>query len=84
MIAFVLSLICCGFLINAMYTKWDQRPIIVSFATTPTPVWELPFPAVTICPETKTNKTEFNITKAYHEYKNLSTISADYNNNAEL
>lgn len=67
-----------------MYAKWDQRPIIVSFATTPTPVWELPFPAVTICPETKTNKTEFNITRAYHAYKNRSDIHPEYENNETL
>ena len=29
----------------------------MSFAERPTPIWEIPFPAVTICPEIKATKT---------------------------
>lgn len=49
-----------------VYTKWDQSPVIVSFAEKSTPVWEIPFPAVTICPETKTKMDFLNFTKVYH------------------
>ena len=40
-----------------MYFKWKESPIILSFAEKSTPVWEIPFPAVTICPVTKERDT---------------------------
>lgn len=30
------------------------------------PVWELPFPAITICPETKAKQSVFNFTRMYN------------------
>lgn len=56
----------CGKLILNVYVKWDQSPVIVSFAEKSTPVWEIPFPAVTICPETKANVSLLNFTALYH------------------
>lgn len=50
---FVVSIYCCATLINSAYTKWNETPVIVSFAERSTPVWNIPFPAVTICSETK-------------------------------
>lgn len=64
-IAFLLSIYGCGRLILNIWNKWDQSPVIVSFAEKYTPVWEIPFPAVTICPEIKTNKNVFNFSSAY-------------------
>ncbi|KFB49820.1 hypothetical protein ZHAS_00017840 [Anopheles sinensis] len=52
-VMFLLSLYGCGRLIQNIYRKWDQTPVIVSFAEKSTPVWQIPFPAVTICPEMK-------------------------------
>lgn len=57
----------CGKLILNVYVKWDQSPVIVSFAEKSTPVWEIPFPAVTICPETKANVSLLNFTGLYHQ-----------------
>jgi acid-sensing ion channel, other len=37
----------------------------VSFAEKSTPVWEIPFPAVTICPETKATKNQIDFAKNY-------------------
>ncbi|XP_034104832.1 pickpocket protein 28 [Drosophila albomicans] len=53
LVVFVVSIYCCARLINSAYTKWDATPVIVSFAERSTPVWNIPFPAVTICSETK-------------------------------
>lgn len=50
---FVVSIYCCTKLTHNAYTKWDATPVIVSFAERSTPVWNIPFPAVTICSETK-------------------------------
>lgn len=64
--AFLVSIVLCTLLIRNLWVKWDQSPVIVSFAERSTPVWEIPFPAVTICPETKATKSLFNYTDIYH------------------
>ncbi|KAL9702249.1 hypothetical protein quinque_005767 [Culex quinquefasciatus] len=56
MIAFVFSVLCCGMLIQNVYQKWDNSPVIVSFDDAPTPVWKIPFPAITVCSEDKIMK----------------------------
>lgn len=66
MIVFFFSVLGCGKLIINVWNKWDQSPVIVSFAEKSTPIWEIPFPAVTICPETKAKQSVFNFTEAYH------------------
>lgn len=43
-----------------VYEKWDTSPVIVSFAEKSTPLWAIPFPAVTVCPETKVDRAYFN------------------------
>lgn len=50
---FVVSIYCCSNLIENIYVKWNETPVIVSFAEKSTPVWSIPFPAITICSETK-------------------------------
>lgn len=65
LIIFIISLIVSTWMIHDAYVKWQQSPVIVSFAQTSTPIWQIPFPAVTICPETKTKKTLVDITEGY-------------------
>lgn len=62
----------CSTLISNVWDKWNETPVIVSFSEKSTPVWEIPFPAVTICSETKEEKVnEFDFTKFYnHLLKN--------------
>lgn len=75
--AFTLSAIACGFLIFNVYMKWVQSPVIVSFAEKSTPIWEIPFPAVTICPETKTYMDKLNFTDVFNKLRfndSLDTI----------
>lgn len=74
-LALALSLAGCFYLIFKVYTKWDNSPVIVSFAETSTPIWEVPFPAVSVCPETKSRQREFNYTEIHHKY-------TDYKENA--
>ncbi|XP_065354330.1 pickpocket protein 28 [Calliphora vicina] len=50
---FIVSIYCCSNLIENIYNKWNETPVIVSFSEKSTPVWSIPFPAVTICSETK-------------------------------
>lgn len=56
-------------MIRALYVKWDNSPGIVSFATKASDVSDIPFPAITICPEVKSQISRFNFTDAYHKHK---------------
>uniref|UniRef100_A0A336L784 CSON004091 protein n=1 Tax=Culicoides sonorensis TaxID=179676 RepID=A0A336L784_CULSO len=76
-VMFVLSLYFCGRLIWNIYVKWHTSPVIVSFAEKSTPVWQIPFPAVTICPETKAKQTVFNFTDMYHRIKDNETLTEE-------
>ncbi|CAG9830686.1 unnamed protein product [Diabrotica balteata] len=52
----------CGYLISQIYSKYTESPVIVSFATKESPIYTIPFPAVTICPTTIARKRLFNFT----------------------
>lgn len=43
--------------------------MIVTFAEQSTRIWEIPFPAVTLCPQIKTKQTVFNYTKYFNAYQ---------------
>ncbi|KAK4874086.1 hypothetical protein RN001_013446 [Aquatica leii] len=62
------SLCLCIMLIVSTYQKWVMSPVIVSFARSSTPVWKIPFPAITVCPETKTKQRVYNFTNEYHRF----------------
>ncbi|XP_055599041.1 pickpocket protein 28-like [Uranotaenia lowii] len=69
-VTFLISVYGCSRLIQNIYRKWDQTPVIVSFNEKSTPVWQIPFPAVTICPETKAKSKYLNFTSMYHTLMN--------------
>ncbi|XP_005178343.2 pickpocket protein 28-like [Musca domestica] len=48
---FILSIFYCSQIIAKVYQKWNDTPVIVSFSEHSTPVSDIPFPAITICPE---------------------------------
>jgi len=60
MAAFLLSSGVAVYYIHKIWYKWNTSPVLVSFCDVPTPVWNIPFPAVTICPQVKVKKTVFN------------------------
>ncbi|XP_063243267.1 pickpocket protein 28-like [Bacillus rossius redtenbacheri] len=68
----LLSLGLCSQQIYNMWLKWTYAPVIVSFDERSTPVWEIPFPAVTICSETKARQRSFNFTHAIYNKGNLT------------
>ncbi|ERL91445.1 hypothetical protein D910_08775, partial [Dendroctonus ponderosae] len=58
-----------------IYRKWESSPIIVSFSTREKPIYEIPFPAVTICPESKSASKRYShstIIKRLMRYRNLT------------
>lgn len=66
-LAFLISVLGCSIMIQKIYNKWQHSPVIVSLAEKPTPVWYIPFPAVTVCPETKVLSEFLNLTAAYRQ-----------------
>ncbi|GLV34808.1 pickpocket 26 [Carabus blaptoides fortunei] len=72
LIVFTLSVVVCAILINKTWTKWQNTPVIMTFSHTQTPIWEIPFPAVTICPVNKVQQSLYNYTQAYRNRNNLS------------
>ncbi|CRL02114.1 CLUMA_CG015356, isoform A [Clunio marinus] len=49
-VALTLSILACSYLIYDTFRKWKMAPVIVSFSEKFMNIWEIPFPAVTICP----------------------------------
>lgn len=72
-IVFVISIYGCVVLIMNVWDKWEENPVMVSFAQTPTSIWDIPFPAVTICSETKIKKSVFNYEEALKKIHNKKT-----------
>nr|XP_053610910.1 pickpocket protein 28-like [Plodia interpunctella] len=66
--AFICCVVLCAGLIRNLWRKWNDSPVIVSFAENTTPVWQIPYPAVTVCLETKAKASVFNFTDNYHKY----------------
>lgn len=62
-------------MIHGIYRKWQTSPVIVSFAEKTTPVWQIPFPAVTICPETKVLGRELNLSESLKYLKDNEGIT---------
>lgn len=61
----LVSFLICVILLSNVLSRWSDDPLIVSLTDKPEPIWEIPFPAITICPETKTKTSIFNFTEYY-------------------
>lgn len=55
----------CIYMIYEILCKYNNSPVVVSFATEDTPSYEIPFPAITVCPEAKYSSLRFNYSKIY-------------------
>uniref|UniRef100_A0A182S7D6 Pickpocket n=1 Tax=Anopheles maculatus TaxID=74869 RepID=A0A182S7D6_9DIPT len=73
----VLSLAVCISAIVIGHQKWIEKPMIVSFSARPIPVWKLPFPAITICPQTRIDVEKFNITEVFLRARANKTLTQD-------
>ncbi|KAK9883357.1 hypothetical protein WA026_001532 [Henosepilachna vigintioctopunctata] len=50
-------------MVYKIFDKWSKTPVLVSLATKEEPIYDIPFPAVTICPESKISTQCSNYTK---------------------
>lgn len=66
-----LLLSAVGFVIcySSVFGRLVQGPIVAGMAESPRPIWDIPFPAITICPETKAKSSVLNFTEVYNDYK---------------
>ncbi|XP_061393666.1 pickpocket protein 28-like [Musca vetustissima] len=69
---FVASLYWCIDALKEIAEKYRETPVIVSISEKSTDIWRIPFPAVTICSETKRDQTEG---------PSFSDLSSMYNEN---
>ncbi|KAL5291213.1 hypothetical protein ACFFRR_010554 [Megaselia abdita] len=74
-LVFTASIYSCITLTINIWIKWKNNPVIVSFDDKSTPVWQIPFPAVTICSETKALQTKFNFTEVAIKYRTHQKLS---------
>jgi acid-sensing ion channel, other len=61
----IVSCYLCTVVVLDSYKRWTDDPVIVSFDSKYMPVDEIPFPAVTICPEIKSNPKIFDLSKMW-------------------
>ncbi|XP_055840678.1 pickpocket protein 28-like [Episyrphus balteatus] len=77
LLAVIISISMCLILIGNLMEERTNNPIIVAFNEKVTSVSEIPFPSVTICPETKTRTDIFNYTNAYKKISNFEKLTED-------
>ncbi|KAF5291550.1 hypothetical protein FQR65_LT01863 [Abscondita terminalis] len=80
----ILASIGSSSLIYKSYMKWKTSPIVVTLAMTETPIWQIPFPAVTICPELKSNSKVFNYSNVYFKLSANETVTTDEEEDFQL
>ncbi|XP_066137625.1 pickpocket protein 28-like [Euwallacea fornicatus] len=78
-IVFSIVVVICIYFIANVYEKWNSSPVIVSFDTRETKIHSIPFPAVTICPESKSMRNLYNHTNVYLKLQNGGVEGIDYN-----
>lgn len=62
-------------MITINYNNWKTRPLLVSFGTKEVPIYSIPFPAVTICPERKFDNKYFNSNAIRKKFDNNETLT---------
>lgn len=74
---FIISMYFCTLLILQRYQKFKAVPIITSPDQFSTLISDIPFPAVTMCPEIKANISEFDWFKKFQEFHQNSNNVTD-------
>lgn len=86
MIAVTISMITCTFEIAGLWNKWTENPVTVTFDDEVSSIYEIPFPAITICSTQNFANGNVNMEKiekmfsSEHPFgviRNLSTLSVD-------
>lgn len=70
-VTFTISMAGCFFMVHSTYAKWLQSPILISQDDKFTPVSEIPFPAVTICPTEKIGDIKVDLFRTFDVLRNF-------------
>ncbi|GLG96278.1 Pickpocket protein 11 [Gryllus bimaculatus] len=65
-----MSVLAFVFMFSKMWKRWRDSPVIIAMDERQRAVWDIPFPAITVCPKTKMRATLFNFSQAYDRVKN--------------
>lgn len=76
-LAVMTSIVICTILVYQTWLKWQNTPVIVTFSEESTPVYEIPFPTVTICTDIKIKQTRLNYTDIWHKFNKDSYKTAN-------
>lgn len=57
----------CVYMTYMGYQKWENNSVVITYATRSLHMWQIPFPAVTICPVTKSRREAFDFEGTYDE-----------------
>ncbi|KAJ3655391.1 hypothetical protein Zmor_014523 [Zophobas morio] len=71
----LLSMCCCTFMIYKIWQKYENNPIVINFSSKQLSVYDVPFPAVTICPESKSSSLTFNYSDVYYKIRSQIKVS---------
>lgn len=72
------SLFVCAFFMYDSYVQWKTQAFIISFADRYTPIEDIAFPSVTVCPEIKSRKKVFDFSETLEMFKvNPDKINKD-------
>lgn len=74
-ISFSLSLAFCTISVYTTWMKWIESPVTMSYSENEVLISEIPFPAVTICPATKTSKEKLDLVAIYTTLKRYPLIN---------
>lgn len=66
LVSMLTSTVCFIIFLVHLLNRWERGPLFIGYAEKSQPIWDIPFPAVTICPETKAKTSLVNFTDAYH------------------
>lgn len=74
---FSVSFYLCVTFILGTWINWNEHPVTISFTEKERPISAIPFPTVTICPETKAPKHVFDVTKHINDYLDSNSNLTD-------
>lgn len=75
-LSFLFAFWACLNLIYQTYVNWENNPMLVSFNQRTTPNWQIPFPAITICPESsKTNADKFKLSNVVRKLQKSDRLT---------
>uniref|UniRef100_A0A336KIF1 CSON011900 protein n=1 Tax=Culicoides sonorensis TaxID=179676 RepID=A0A336KIF1_CULSO len=78
-ISFCISIAACALIVRLIRFEWLDKPVILSYAVQPIPVSEIPFPAITVCPQVRASHRRFNCARDMSKFVSSLIVDQDLN-----